>query len=419
MNLESGLSLLVVIALMVLVAALISRTRLDPKIKLLVYLALALRAIGAVGREATSRDANVYLRWGRDYAEYFSRFDFSPLYDETLWRGSSWLGTNFVGYPVGFVISLLGPGRMSTFFVFALLGFLGVVAFAVAYRRAFPHASYAGYWAWVFLFPSLWFWPSSVGKEALVLLGIGVATLGFAGRGGRPSWPLTIVGLSLVFVIRPQVAAVFIFAVTLAYWLDFERWTHLKALRGVAILLVGTVGIWYTMDAALDGEVGFDSVEAYIDGNAARNQGGGSSFEGVGARPSGVPVAMFNVLFRPFPWEAHNMAAAFSALEIMLMWTVILFRRRQISVMLRNWRTDRMIRFALPFVLLYVITLGMNLSNLGLMARQRTLVLPLLFLLVEAGGALRTRAQARPELAELQTRRSPAMPPRIPERIVR
>ena len=70
------------------------------------------------------------------------------------------------------------------------------------------------------------------------------------------------------------------------------------------------------------------------------------------------------------------------------MWGLIYFRRKQLGAALREWRSHRVLRFVIPFALLYVIALGMNLSNLGLMARQRTLVFPFLFFIVEAGGAL-------------------------------
>ena len=70
------------------------------------------------------------------------------------------------------------------FFAFGLLSFGGLVAYALAYRRSFPGVPYGAYWAWVFLLPSLWFWPSSIGKEAYDALGLGLATLGFAGKEG-------------------------------------------------------------------------------------------------------------------------------------------------------------------------------------------------------------------------------------------
>lgn len=383
----------------VLLAMLVSLSRLPRRVKLIVYAALGLRFVGAYARQTMAADAVVYFKWGERYTEYFARLDFSPLFDPALWRFNSWTGTNFIGYPTGLVETIIGPSWLGTFFAFGLISFGGLMAYAVAYRRSYPGVPFAAYWAWILLLPSLWFWPSSIGKECLMLVGLGVATLGFAGNHDRPNWLLMGLGLGLVFCIRPQVVSVFVLAVTLSYWLNFRGWTPGRILQGLFILAIGLAGIWFTLGATLEGEVGVESVESYVDTNARHNTQGGSSVEGVGATPAGIPQATINVLFRPFLWEAHNVAALISALEVLLIWGLIWFRRREFRAALRVWRRDRMLRFAVPFVVLYVVALGMNLSNLGLIARQRVLVFPLLFLIVEAGVYYRRRRMKRARAA--------------------
>ena len=132
---------------------------------------------------------------------------------------------------------------------------------------------------------------------------------------------------------------------------------------------------------------------------------GGSAVSAVEVGPAGIPFALMNTLFRPFLWEAHNVASLFSALELTFMWGLLWFRRREFRAVLKVWRQHRVLRFALVFVLLYVIALGMSVTNLGLMARQRTLIFPLFFLLFEAGtmftpqrrvGRSRSAAVSRP-----------------------
>jgi hypothetical protein len=376
----------VVLSVAFLSATLVSFLRIPGWAKLLMYIALPLRFVGAYARQAIAMDAHVYYRWGTRYAEYFSRLDFAPLFDPLLWRGSQWTGTNFIGYPTGLVISLIGPSWLGTFFAFGLLSFAGLVAFALAYRRGFPGTPYTAYWAWIFLLPSLWFWPSSIGKECVMLIGLGVATLGFAGRGRRPNWLLMAAGLAVVFCVRPQVVAVYLFAIILSYWLDFRQWTPGKMVQGLAILAGGLVGIWFAMATTLGGEVDLDTVGSYVDSNATRNEYGGSSIAGVGFSPASAPLAVINVLFRPFIWEVHNVSSVISAFEVILIWGLVWFRRREFAAALRMWRQHRMLRFAIPFAILYVTALGMNLSNLGLLARQRVLAFPFLFLVVEAGA---------------------------------
>ena len=379
-----GISLMLIVLL--LVGLVVSLTRWPRTAKLIVYMALALRVVGALMRESIATDAAVYFKWGMRYAEYFTRFDFSPLLDPALWRGHEWIGSNFVGYPTGFIVSLIGPTRVGTFFAFALIAFLGIGAYAFAFRRAFPKVNYLGYWAWVFLFPSLWFWPSSIGKESIITLGFGLATLGFVGRGSKTNWPVMILGLVIVFVIRPQLVAVFALAAVLAHWLNFRDWSPGRLLQGSALLVVGLTGIWFAMASTRAGGADLESLEEYVEENVGRSSQGGSQIEAVSLSPANVPLVIMNVLFRPFLWEAHNVTSLFAALELTLMWAIIWFRRRQLRHVFQVWRRHRMLRFAIPFVFLYIVALGFNLTNLGLIARQRTLVFPLLFMIVEAGN---------------------------------
>ena len=379
-----GVSLM--LAVMLLIGLVVSLTRWPRTAKLIIYIALVLRVVGSLMRESIATDAAVYFKWGVRYADYFSRFDFSPLFDSELWRGSEWIGSNFIGYPAGFIVALIGPTRVGTFFAFALIALIGIGAYAFAFRRAFPRANYLGYWAWVFLFPSLWFWPSSIGKECIITLGFGLATLGFAGSGGRTNWPMMVFGLLFVFVIRPQLVAVFALATVLAHWLNFRDWSPARLLQGSVLLIVGLTGIWFAMASTRAGGADLESIEEYVEENVDRSSQGRSQIEAVSLSPENVPLVMMNVLFRPFIWEAHNVTSLFAALELTLMWAIIWFRRRQLRHVFKIWRRHRMLRFAIPFVFLYVVALGFNLTNLGLIARQRTLVFPLLFMIVEAGN---------------------------------
>lgn len=372
-----------------LIAGVICITGLSQGVKLLLCVALVLRFVGAAGRQAIAADANVYFKWGREYATYFSRLDFSPFYDPDLWRHESWIGTQFIGYPTGLIMTVVGPSWWGTFFAFGILSFFALLAYAVAYRRSYPGTPFATYWAWLFLMPSLWFWPSSIGKEALMMLGLGIATLGFSGRNQRINWLVMIAGLSLVFCIRPQVTAVFLFAVTITYWLDFDSWNFWKAAQAIVMLIVGMAGILFAMSRALEGEVTVEAVEEYMDRNTALSDQGGSAVGRVGLSPGNVPIAIVNVLMRPFLWEAHNPAALISALEVILIWTLVFVRRRELAAALKFWRRDWMLRFAIPFALLYTISFGLMVSNLGIVARQRVLVFPVLFMIVESGAYYR------------------------------
>jgi len=70
-----------------------------------------------------------------------------------------------------------------------------------------------------------------------------------------------------------------------------------------------------------------------------------------------------------------------SALEVAALWILIVTHRREVVYSLARWRHDRLLRFAIPFMLYYSVAAGMTMWNLGIIARQRILLFPFLFLL--------------------------------------
>ncbi len=78
------------------------------------------------------------------------------------------------------------------------------------------------------------------------------------------------------------------------------------------------------------------------------------------------------------------------------MWVIVWFRRKSLWQSLRHFRSDRLLRVAVPFILVYSITLGMIIANLGIIARQRVFLFPFFFILVEAvPRVVHERKQAR------------------------
>jgi hypothetical protein len=110
--------------------------------------------------------------------------------------------------------------------------------------------------------------------------------------------------------------------------------------------------------------------------------GGGSNF--TAANPftlQGLPVAIVTVNFRPLPWEAGGALPAIAALEGVLLIAIVIRRRSLIWQGLKAWRTNGMVITALLAWFSFSIILA-SLPNFGLLARQRTQVLPYLFMLI-------------------------------------
>jgi hypothetical protein len=389
------LGLIAVVALVGAAIGLLIYAPISRPLKAILAAGLILRVVGGLARFGVMHkwydgvgDAVRYYRVGNEYAERFRALDFSPLWNTALWESKTWWGTQFVFFPSGFVLTVIGPTMLGEFIVFSLLAFAGLVALVVAFQRAFPNERSSRYAGWLLLFPSLWYWPSTVGKEALVVLGVGITALGFVGRRGRTGVFALLAGLALLFAVRPQLAALFIVCAAVAQWLTGRHaWSFGRVLQAVVILGIGLTTVWYA-----GREVGISSFDAeglheYVLEDPARRVGGGSRIDAVSVGWSTAPLAALNVLARPFPWESRNLMMLLSSAEITALWVLIFWRRRQLAAAIHNWRNNRLIAFALSFTLLYAVALGMMMSNLAIIARQRIFLFPFVFLLMHAVSA--------------------------------
>ncbi|HEX6911937.1 MAG TPA: hypothetical protein VF142_16150 [Longimicrobium sp.] len=355
-------------------------------------------------------DAMRYFREGLALTERMFAGDFASFTDERHWLGGRWWGTQFVVFTSSFVTAVLGPSRPGAFIFYALLAFVGLCLFTVAFVRAHPHARPERYLAWLAFFPSLWLWPSVIGKEALILLGLGLVVFGYV-RVGRIAWIPLGLGLVLIGAIRPQVAAVVAFTVFLAQWLGRDqRWTPVRVVQTLAILAVGLGTLSYGLGMLGVSETGVAGVSEYLADEAGGMDVGNTSVEATGVGLAGVPLALVNVLFRPFPWEADSLMTFASGVELWGMWALFLVRRRDVVRALRQWRSSRLLAMGIPFALVYAAIFGMLVVNLGIIARQRIFIFPFLLALLEAAPAPAGTGARRP--ARGAVRRVPA--PRVP-----
>ena len=103
--------------------------------------------------------------------------------------------------------------------MFGLMAFAGTWLFYRAFQVAIPDGDHYRYAKLIFLWPSLLYWPSSIGKDSWMLLLIAIASLGTArlltrARGG---YLLILVGLVGSALVRPHVTLLVFVAIGIAF----------------------------------------------------------------------------------------------------------------------------------------------------------------------------------------------------------
>ncbi len=332
------------------------------------------------------------------------RYDtFGKLFAGEIWRGERGLtgvlprgtGTAFVSRLTGTVYTFAGTSRLAGFVIFAWMGYWGTVWFVRAAVLAVPGLARRRYALMVFLAPSLLFWPSSIGKEAVSLLGLGIATYGIAmmstGRRWATGAVATAVGLAGAALTRPHVATIWLAAMVVALVVALVTGRSasgrlptsvLVVAALVGLFLVATFAIRY-LDPGTDDEADVGTrITNILDETTRRTEQGGSSFVPLNVDgPRDWPLAIGRTLTRPFVWEADTIAEMLPAIEVTVLLGLGVAGRRRLANLPRMLATCPLVAFACSALVMFGLAFT-PIGNLGILTRQRSLVLPLLLLLV-------------------------------------
>ena len=111
----------------------------------------------------------------------------------------------------------------------------------------------------------------------------------------------------------------------------------------------------------------------------------------VSLSPLHLPQDAATVLLRPFPWEVQSKNQILASLEGLGLAAFILIRRRSVALSLRKLREVPFLFYAWILTLLYVL-LFQAFGNFGLLVRERSIVLPALYLLLSLDANRAARA---------------------------
>lgn len=305
------------------------------------------------------------------------------------------VGTAFIDNFAGTVYTVFGSSRLAGFLLFATLGYWGAVLFIRAAMLAVPGLELRRYSALMVLLPSLMFWPSSIGKEAWMMLALGMASLGgamlFTGRPAVRSIVVTALGLAGAALVRPHMAGMWLggLVLGLAAMVFGRRVGSQQRSRFVALIVLGIAAIGFAFVAGLalhylqpssEDESASSAVNSVFQETERRSETGGSSFDTIDvSSPTSWPFAIVRTLTRPMPNEANSLVTLMPAAEMALLLLAALVDWRRFANVLPLMRTTPYIAFAMAVVLMWGLAFT-SIGNLGILARQRSLVLPLFVL---------------------------------------
>jgi len=388
--------LLVAVSLPLIVAA--ARRLPDEDIGGLLLFSLVVRFGFAYYRASHATDALRYHDEGVRLARFYRVFDFGVT------TGGNVPGTGAMRALSGFVHVLVADDYFASFLVFTWLSFLGSYLLYRAFEIAVNDGDAPRYAKLLMLWPSMCFWPSSLGKDAWMVFTIGIAAYGAARVYQRMvgGYTLLFLGLLAASFVRPHLALLAIVAFGVALLIGNRHTARdaitpgfvAKIIGLVVVLVIGSLLVARTQEL-LDIEdfsaSSIESASSYVEGQTSL---GGSAFSPANPRsPTGFPQAVVTVLFRPFPIEAHGFEQLFTAVEGMVLIVITGLSVRRLLTVPRRFRTQPYVAFAAVYVLLWTLAFGV-IANFGILARQRTQMLPFYFVLLAVPAAA-TRHRSR------------------------
>jgi hypothetical protein len=402
-NILGSLLVLPVLALLTVpIARRFVRRDREPDLGPLFAVAFVTKMMGAIMRYVVayylykgSADATGYDLGGRELAPLYRRGDFSVHVAQIP-------GTGFIKVLTGLVYAVAGTSRLGGFFVFAWIGFVGLILFWRAFRIAVPAGDSRRYLLLVLFVPSLVFWPSSIGKEAWMMLVLGLCAYGVARcfERVRPARGLValVAGMVGILLVRPQLGLIVLAGIILG--LAFSTARRRSALAPVAwilgivvLMIVGLVLVAQTQSFLGVPSLTQDSVATALSNVETRTGEGGSAFKPIVVHsPLDIPAATVTVLFRPLPIEAHNGPVLVASLEGLFLLGLCLTSVRRLRQTWSQSRVSPYVAYSLGFTFAFIVAFS-SFSNFGILARERTQVLPALFVLLALPAAQRPTAR--------------------------
>jgi hypothetical protein len=232
------------------------------------------------------------------------------------------------------------------------------------------------------LFPSVLFWSSTIGKEPVVLFGIGLYVYGAVAwyeRGRVSALVLLSLGIALAVLVRIWLGPIMLAPLLIATLFDrhsiANKWIWITLAVGAFTFILALVREQFAIETIRD-------LLETINATSRLPETGGSSQELAAdlTQPDqfivALPLAMFTALFRPLPGEVANIFGFIAGIENLALLVLLgIAARRFRAADLR----DPVILWALLLILAWTVAYGfISYQNLGTAVRYRVQILPVL-----------------------------------------
>ncbi len=301
-------------------------------------------------------------------------------------------GTAAVSFLSYLFVSIGHISFLGVFLVFNIFGYIGLLAFDSSLRIATTDKTKRVKMlaSLIVFMPSVSFWSSAIGKDALSFMAIGLAL--WAAIDFRHRQGLMVFAVLIILMVRPHIAGMMVLALAASQVLDPKVKLKTRFILGSMAIAASVSIVPFALTyAGLADASNAGNVQDYVNQRQRYNMEGGG---GVDIATMSLPMQLFTYLFRPVIFEARNvttLAAALDNMLLLLMMAMALlnyFKRH--SFRLIGQRT-----FMWLYVMMTWVVLATTTANLGIAIRQKWMFVPfIVFLLIPYIGKSKRRTNA-------------------------
>ena len=333
----------------------------------------------------------VHLFFGIVYLiyAYATRSDSGEYYRATV-QTKAWIdlfktGTLFIRFLCFPLSNILGLSYNAVMFIFAFIGFEGVLLFYLAARENINKVTlvFGGMTLLeiLFILPNCHFWSASLGKGSVMIFAIGLTFYGLSRFNSR--FPHLMIGAFLVYMVRSHMLLAIV--IGLALGLFFSQ-SGIKWYVRYSLLSISILAVFLLSDNVLE-NTGTESLNIFdsqkID-TRAKELGKGNS--GLDLANYNQGFKLFTFIFRPLFVDAPGIMGIISSFEN----AFLLYLTFQFLVNFPSFWTNStgLHKSAFFIFLLAAISLAQISGNLGIAIRQKSQIFPLLFFVYAFGLSL-------------------------------
>jgi hypothetical protein len=314
-----------------------------------------------------------------DSVEYYLQ----PQIAYDTWFDAYSTGTHFMhflGYPF---INYLSFSYEMMMVLFSWFGYWGFVCFYIFFKENinFKHSWLGFDLVTLFLFlPNMHYWTASLGKGSIIFFGIGLMTYGLSRLSSRKI--SLIVGLAIIYHVRPHIFMIMAVGIMLGLFTGRQK---VPLYQKMLLLAAGGAAMFLLYDeilafASVDAEDVMGSFGELANQRASELA---KSNSGVDISSYPYPLKLLTFWFRPLFLDSPSMAGFLVSVENSF-YLLLTFKLFQSGFLKFLSKSSAIIKTSFVVFVGTSLMMCSTLSNLGIIVRQKTMIMYFFLFLVVA-----------------------------------